>query len=86
MAILYTDSASKHGIPNEDALYAMLNAEASEIVPGYPGETTRVFVGPPHPQTERYIEVLATQRGDDVVVFHVMPLSDLYRHLLRRKK
>ena len=84
VAIEYTNSASKHGISHEDALYAMLNAEAIEVVPGRPGEVTRVFVGHPHPQTDRYIEVLAAQRGDDFVVFHVMPLSDLYRHLLRR--
>ena len=84
VAIQYTDSASKHGISNADALHAMINAEATEVVSGYPGETTRVFVGHPHPQTDRYIEVIATRRGEDFIIFHVMPLSDLYRHLLRR--
>lgn len=56
----------------------------SDLVEGRPGEVTRVFVGHPHPQTDRYIEVIAAQHGNDFVIFHVMPLSDLYRHLLRR--
>lgn len=83
MAIRFTASASKHRIPDTDALHAMVNAEASAQIEGQPGEETRVFVGHPHPQTDRYIEVIVSQRGDDFVVFHVMPLSDLYRDLLQ---
>lgn len=85
VAIEYTSSASKHGIPHEDALHAMLHAEVTEVIPGHPGQETRVFIGHPHLQTDRYIEVLAARRGETIVVFHVMPLSDLYRHLLGRK-
>lgn len=50
------------------------------------GQTTRVFVGHPHPQTDDYIEVIVAQREADFVVFHVMPLSDLYRHLLQGRE
>lgn len=53
---------------HEDAIHAVLNAHAIADVPGRPGEATKVFVGHPHPQTDRYLEV--------------MELSDLYRDLL----
>ena len=52
-----------------------------QVIEGRPGEVTRVFVGHPHPGTDRYIEVMVAQRGVDFVIFHAMPLSDLYRHL-----
>lgn len=82
MAIIFTRSASKHGIPNKDALYAMTHATGREEQRGTTGVTV-VFVGHPHPQTERYIEVIATMRDGDIVVFHVMGLSDFYRHLTK---
>lgn len=81
MAIIFTRSASKHGIPNEDATYAMMHAEGREEEPSNTGVTI-VFVGHPHAQTDRYIEVIATMRRGDIVVFHVMGLSDIYRHLI----
>lgn len=81
-----TASASKHRIPNTDAIHAMVNTEASAPIEGREGEVTRVFVGHPHSQTDRYIEVIVSQRGEDFVVFHVMPLSDLYRDLLQGRE
>lgn len=69
--------------PRKDALYAMTNADASAEIEGRPGERTFVYGGHPHGQTHRYLEVIAAQRAPrDVVIFHVMELSDLYRHLL----
>ncbi len=47
------------------------------------GRPAKVFVGHPHPQTDSYIEVLVGRDGDDFVIFHVMELSDLFRHLLQ---
>lgn len=85
MATTFTDSAGKHHIPQKDALHAIFNAEGYAVIPGRPGELTQVFVGLPHPQAARYIEVIAASRGGDIVIFHVMELSGLYRHLLRRK-
>jgi hypothetical protein len=81
MAIIFTRSAGRHGIPNEDAVYAMTHAEGREE-DSRGTDVTIVFVGHPHPQTDRYIEVIATMRRPDIVVFHVMDLSDLYRHLI----
>lgn len=64
-----------------------MNAEASAEVEGKTGEVTMVYVGHPHGQTDRYIEVLAAHRPPrTIVIFHSMPLSDLYRHLLHGGK
>lgn len=86
MAIRFTASADKHRIPQADAVHAIVNAEASAVIDGSQREEARVFVGHPHSQTDRYIEVIVSQRGEDFVVFHVMPLSDLYRDLLQRRE
>lgn len=83
MGVQFTDSADKHGIPREDSLYAIMHAEASAEVDGDPAETTMVYVGHPHGQTDRYIEVIAANHPPrTIVIFHSMPLSDLFRHLL----
>jgi hypothetical protein len=83
MAIEWTPSAAKHGISRDDALYAMTHAEATAELDGHPGETTLVYVGHPHGQTGRYLEVIAAHRPPrTIVIFHVMELTDLYRHLL----
>lgn len=87
MGVQFTSSADKHRIPREDSLYAIMHAEASVQVEGEAGETTTVYVGRPHGQTERYLEVIAAHRPPrTIVIFHSMPLSDLYRHLLHEGK
>ncbi|MDZ7576819.1 MAG: hypothetical protein U0904_01370 [Candidatus Nanopelagicales bacterium] len=87
MGVRFTSSADKHGISREDSLYAIMHAQASGEVEGEPGETTMVYVGHPHGQTERYIEVIAVHRPPrTVVIFHSMPLSDLFRYLLHEGK
>ena len=83
MGVEWTSSADKHDIPREDALYAIGHAEGATQIDGHPGEVTTVYVGHPHGQTDRYIEVIAAMRPPrTLTIFHVMPLSDLYRHLL----
>ncbi len=79
-------SAAKHGIPREDILWAISHAEGQEDVSGRPGWLTRVWVGHPHAQTDRYIEVIVAMKDDEFVIFHAMPLSDLYRHLIETKE
>lgn len=83
MPINWTSSSDKHGIPHEDALYAISNATGTQPTRStIPGWTATVYVGHPHAQTDRYIEVIvATRPPRDMTIFHVMPLSDLYRHL-----
>lgn len=82
MGIEFTGSADRHGVPREDALYAMLHPDGTEEVDGLEGERTIVYVGPAHAQTEQRLEVIAAHHEPrTVVIFHVMHLSDLYRHL-----
>lgn len=82
MGVQFTNSAGKHGIPPEDALYAMLHAEASAEIDGGPGEAPTVYVGHPHGQTERYIEVIAAHRprvpSSSSMQCHLVICSDTY--------
>ncbi|MDO5618805.1 hypothetical protein [Kocuria sp.] len=87
MALEFASTVDRHGIPRADTLHAMLNAEASAEVEGRPGETTMVYVGHPHPQTDRWLEVIAAHRPPrTITVFHSMPLTDQYRYLLQEGK
>lgn len=83
MAVTWKSSADRHGVPREDAAYAIAHHEISAEINAEPGETTMVYIGHPHGQTDRYIEVIAVLRPPRTIeIFHVMPLTDLFRHLL----
>lgn len=87
MAVEWTASADRHAIPREDVLHAIVNHDASVEVAGLAGERTVVYVGHPHEQTDRYIEVIAAHREPrTMVIFHAMELTDLYRYLLHEGK
>lgn len=62
MGVEWTESAAKHGIPREDVLYAMMHHEATAELEADAEERTVVYVGHPHGQTDRYIEVIAAHR------------------------
>ena len=76
MGIRYTDSASKHGIANEDALYAMTHAIRVTDAHDRHGRAAKKFVGPQHAQTDRLIEVIAYFAHGDFVIFHVMETGE----------
>jgi len=83
MAVDWAKSADKHGVPHEEALYAIFNHEASVEVDGVPGEETIAYVGRRHEQSNAYLEVIAAHRPPrTIVVFHVMSLTDNFRYLL----
>jgi hypothetical protein len=83
MPVVWTDSSARHGISREDALYAIEHSVGRQELTGQPGETTMVYVGRRHAQSREFIEVIAAQhRPDTLVIFHVMTLTDLYRHLV----
>ncbi|MEO7349147.1 MAG: hypothetical protein ABIW32_04730 [Terrimesophilobacter sp.] len=85
MGVEWTRSADKHGVSREDALYALTHYEVSAEIEGEQGEKTIVYVGHPHEQTGRYLEVIAAHRPPrSIVIFHVMPLSDMFRYLLHK--
>jgi hypothetical protein len=75
-------SADRHHIPHEDALYVIGHPTGTEDVEGLPGWTTTVYVGHPNEYTDRFIEVIAgTREPRRLAIFHVMELSDPWRHL-----
>ena len=86
MGVEWAKSAAKHGISREDVLWAISHAEGQEEVTGRPGWVTRAWVGHPHSQTDRYIEVIGAMKGSDFVIFHAMPLTDRDRHLIESRE
>lgn len=82
MALYFTPSAARHGIPSEDALYAIAHAVGSEELGWQGKKKKKIYVGHPHGQTERFIEVIVLEWNPrEIEVFHVMELSSLYEHL-----
>lgn len=83
MAPRWADSRFKHGIQRNDQLWAMaypayfhrLDDECPE------GEAIWVYIGRPHSQTEREIEILVRvfDDGREAIVFHAMALASKYR-------
>ncbi|OMH25177.1 hypothetical protein BKD30_06415 [Tersicoccus phoenicis] len=79
MGVEWAESADRHSIAHQDAIYAITHAEGSEEQ----DDGVTAFVGHPHGKTDRYLEVLVRFTGTrGIRVFHVMDLSDNYRHLL----
>lgn len=87
MGVEFTSSADKHNIPHEDAIYAMLYHEVVADIPGRDrfNRPATLYIGHPHSQTNRYIEVIAEHTPPaNIKIFHVMPLSSKYREYLYR--
>lgn len=84
MTIAWAPSAGKHGIPQADALYAMLHPEAVVDLAVSGRNVTRLYIGHPHAQAleNDWLEVIVSIRKPVVKVFHVMPLSSRYSHLI----
>jgi hypothetical protein len=85
MDIKWAESASKHGIPAPQVIYALTHSEGSDIIDGLPGEITRVFVGHPNEMDEYYLEVIVAQiPGKYIQIFHANYLTDKFRYVLER--
>ena len=84
MRFEFSDSADKHGVPRSDAEYTVMHHVDYEILqPRRAGEQSFMFVGLPHPQALRYLEVgVAVDGRGRRTIFHVMEVTDLYRHLV----
>lgn len=85
VGVIFTDSAGKHSISEEDALHAIYHAVYTstrvKASPEQPPRSRRVFVGPQHAQTSRLVEVLVEVRqGGEFVTYHVMPLGAHYKN------
>jgi len=87
MEIIWADSASEHGIPQPQVLYALAHAEADAILPGYEDEVTRVFVGHPNEMDAYYLEVIVAHRPTRYLrIFHANYLTDKFRYLVERSE
>jgi hypothetical protein len=87
VGVEWAAGADRFGNPHGDALYAIQHAVlVSDRVTSAPEFTEfprRVFIGPPHGQSGRLLEVLVEVRpGGLFVIYHVMQLSAKYRALL----
>jgi hypothetical protein len=85
LAPSWTRSAFKHDIPKADQVWAMVNATFQADLPGESLDdgTVRLYIGPPHAQTDREIEILVNVYADgrEARVFHAMDLGAKYRRL-----
>ena len=82
------ESARKHGLKNGEIRYAVRHPFGFQKTLGNPGEATVAFVGPRHEggSPHNAIEVIVAKRADGFLhAFHAMPVTDRWRHLLRRK-
>jgi hypothetical protein len=79
----WAESTNKHGVPRADQIHAIVNATYKariEVEDDVPGEVW-LYIGRPHPQTEREIEVLVKTYSDGrtALVFHAMELGPNFR-------
>ncbi len=84
MGFEFTASADKHGVPHADAEHAVVhNVGYTEITSRHRGTRSFMFVGLPHPQALRYLEVgVAVDGRGGRTIFHAMEVTDLYRDLI----
>ncbi len=83
MAIHYTESADKHGIPHDDIEGAIFNPINKQRIQGRPRDITYMFVGRPHDLSRTILEVGVAMRPDGrLEVFHAMEITDNWRWLL----
>ncbi len=83
MAPRWTDSSGKHHIPRADQVYAIVHANYKGRLDSEKLDEGDVwlYIGNPHSQTEREIEVLVNvyPDGREALVFHAMDLGPKFR-------
>lgn len=81
----FTASTAKHGWSRQEASYAIVyhsySDELVEEVPRHGGTHIALYIGPPHAQSRRELEVLVEHFDDgrEAIVFHVMELGSKFR-------
>jgi hypothetical protein len=81
MAPRWADSSFKHGIPRADQAWLLVHPTYSHPLVKTEEEALWVYIGNPHPQTEREVEILVWvfNDGREALVFHAMELGSKYR-------
>ena len=81
MALTWSQSADKHNIPRDEALYAMSHAHAIfpnfQAARGGRNRSPTLFIGPSRYGTLEVIAIVTPPT--DVHIFHVMPLRESTR-------
>ena len=76
-------SSEKHGVARGDQLWAMAHATYRAELPGQSIDdgTVWLYIGHPHSQTDREVEILVNVYADgrEAVVFHAMELGPKFR-------
>ena len=70
--IEFTRSAARHGIDGTDAIYAMTHAHETQPFTDRHGRRAMLFIGPPHAQTDRLVEVIASISSDTILVYRAI--------------
>ena len=84
MAVIWPESADNHGIPRNEALYAMSNAHA--VYPDFKAprggfnHSPTLYVGPSRYGTLQVIAIVTPPA--DVHIFHVMALRESTRNVV----
>jgi hypothetical protein len=79
----WTDSSDKHNVPRADQVHAIVHAnytvrlDSEKLDDG----TVWLYIGHPHAQTRREIEILVNvyPDGREALVFHAMELGPKFR-------
>lgn len=82
MAPIWKASTGKHGVPRAEAINAILNASYTDVISDVvPEGHIQLYIGRPHPQSRRELEVLIHHFDDgrEAIIFHVMELGPKYR-------
>lgn len=83
MAPRWISSSFKHDVSQLDQIRAMAHPSYEVELPGESLDDGRVrlYIGRPHEQTDREIEILVNVYADgrQAIVFHAMPLGPKYR-------
>jgi hypothetical protein len=82
----WAHSSQEHGVPREEQVHVLLHATYTrELRVSDPDrERITLYIGHPHAQTDREVEILVRSfpgTAREALVFHAMPLGPKYRRL-----
>ena len=72
MGMIFTDSAAKHGMTEQEIFHVIRHAVRVEVITDRYGAEARQFIGPVHSQTNRLAEVNVKTVDGDFIIFHAM--------------
>lgn len=91
MALTWADSASKHGVPREDAVWALTyfiyEERGFEVARPPATVAPDLYIGPQRSRTAPLLEVMLERHPPSGLwIFHVMPLRPAFRARMNAAK